>query len=268
MKRMIFIPAAAVVCICQLAAQKSIKESLPSLGKTADRLISGELLSSDNADGTDITRFAPAGSLIGKKLAAAPAGVNGFAVASVSVVPYPDSWNKMSSEERLLALYNTLSRISTQKGITYISRRAGYKPKVLFDQSYYISSPDDVKTVLPDPAASVLPPAEKRWVYQNDTSFGGTVYQYTYTTGSNEILLELTNHTPMKYHGITCLKENELSMYVSVYPAADGIILDSAAVITGHKTHVKILFLDVDLSDSFRRRTEALHTWYKEQLGK
>ncbi|MCK9169704.1 MAG: hypothetical protein M0P01_04755 [Treponema sp.] len=268
MKRMIFIPAAAIVFICSLAAQQSVKESLPALGKTADRLISGELLSSDNADGTDITRFAPEGSLIAKKLAAAPAGVNGFAVTSVSVVPYPDSWNTMSSDECMLALYNILCRISSQKGITYISRRAGYKPKVLFDQSYYISGPDDDKTVLPDPVVSELPSSETRWVYQSDTSFGGTIYQYTYTTGSSEILLKLTNHTPMKYHGITCLKENELSMYISVYPASDGIILNSTAVITGHKTHVKILFLDVDLSDSFRRRTEALHTWYKNQLRK
>lgn len=268
MKKIIIVSVAAMVSICALSAQKSVKAVLPSLGNTADRLVSGELLSADNADGTDITKFAPEGSLLGRKLASAPTGANGFAVASVSVVPYPDSWTKLNRNERLLALYNVLGRISTQKGITYISRRAGYKPKVLFDQSYYIGSPEDTKTALPDPVVSALPVSEKRWVYQNDTSFGGNTYEYSYTTDGDEIFLELTNCTPMKYHGVTCLKEKELSMYISVYLTEEGIILNSAAIVTGHKTHVKILFLDVDLSDSFKRRTEALHTWYKDQLNK
>ncbi len=268
MKKILIVSVAAMVNICVLSAQKSVRIVLPSLGNTADQLISGGLLSADNADGTDITQFAPAGSLLGKKLAAAPTGVNGFAVASVSIVPYPDSWTKLNRNERLLALYNVLGRISTQKDITYISRRAGYKPKVLFDQSYYIDSPENTKTALPDTVVAALPVSEKRWVFQNDTSFGGNTYQYSFTTDSDEIFLELTNYTPMKYHGVTCLKEKELSMYISVYPAEEGIILNSAAIVTGHKTHVKILFLDVDLSDSFKRRTEALHTWYKEQLSK
>jgi hypothetical protein len=267
MKKMIIFAVAAMINICALSAGKSIKTVLSLPGNTTNRLISGELLSADNADGSDITKFAPEGSLIGRKLAAAPAGVNGFAVTSVSVVPYPGSWSKLSREERLLELYNILGRVSTQKGIMYISRRAGYKHKVLFDESYYISNQEDTKTVLPDPVAAALPASEKRLVYQSDTSFDGNIYQYMYTTDGGEIFLELTNCTPMKYHGITCLKEKELSMYISVYPAEEGIILNSAAVITGHKTHVKILFLDIDLSDSFRRRTEALHTWYKNQLS-
>lgn len=268
MKKIIIISAAAVMNICLLSAQNSMKSVLPASGNMTDRLAAGELISVDNADGTDITKFTPEGSMIGRKLADAPAGVNGFALTSVSVVPYPASWKDLNREDRLLALYNILERISTQKGITYISRRAGYKPKVLFDKSYYIAAPDDTKTALPDPVSASLPASEKRWVYQSDTSFDANTYEYSYTTGSNEIFLEITNLTPMKYHGITCLKEKELSMYISVYPAEEGIIMNSAAVVTGHKTHVKILFLDVDLSDSFRRRTEALHTWYKDQVKK
>jgi hypothetical protein len=268
MKKMISVLIAAVVNICMLTAQKSIKSVLPLPENTVDRLISGELLSADNANGNNITKFSPEGSLINKKLSSAPAGSGGFAVTSVSVIPYPPSWNKLTSEERLLALYNKLGCISTQKGILYISRRAGYKSKVLFEESHYIAGPGDTQTVLQDPAASALPASEKRWVYQKDTSFDGNIYQYTYTTEGDEIFLELTNFTPMKYHGITCLKEKELSMCISVYPAEEGIIVNSAAVITGHKTHVKILFLDVDLSDSFKRRTEALHTWYKAQITK
>jgi len=257
-----------VLSVCVLSAQENVQNILPLQANEFSSLMSGEVLSQDNEGGTDVTKFVPKGSLLAKKLASAPSGAQGFAVTSVSVVPYPSSWGTMTPENRLLALYNVLGRISTQKGITYISRRAGYKPKVLFDQSYFISSPDKVKTAIADPVAARLPAAEKRWVYQNDTSFGATVYEYTYTTDGDEIFVEITNLTPMKYHGITCLKEKEMSMYISILPADDGVILNSAAVVRGHKTHVQVLFMDVDLSDSFRRRTESLHTWYRDQLSK
>lgn len=256
------------LCLHALSAQQGIANILSLQDEELAALRNGSVISADNAGESEITRLAPDGSAVYRKLAAAPSGGSGFAVASVSVVPYPASWASMNAGARMTALYNILGRVSTQKGITYISRRAGYKPKELFSQSYYIRSPREAGVPLADPSAESVPASESRYVFQEDTSFGGNVYEYMFRNTSSELFLEVTNITPMKYHGITCLKEKELSMYISVYPASDGIIVNSAAIVTGHRTHVKILFLDVDLSDSFKRRTDALHEWFKAETGK
>jgi hypothetical protein len=266
LKKIIVYAAAGLFCICSISAQKRISEVLPDIGNEYEEMMKGSVVSADNSGGKDITKLTPEGSRIKKRIAAAPSGAAGFAVASVSFIPYPQNWKDMDSSSRMLLLYDMLGRISTQKGITYISRRAGYKPKVLFSESYYIHSPDDTKNILPDPVPSVIPESEVRYVYQKDTSFDGNVYRGTYTNTSNELYFEVTNCTAMKYHGITCLKKNELAMCFSVYPAEEGIIVNSGAIVTGHKTHVKIFFMDVNLSDSFKRRTEALHTWYRNQV--
>jgi hypothetical protein len=268
LKKIIIFAAVSLLSVCMVSAQKSVSSVFPRMGTELEKLMKGDILSADNSSGNDITKLAPENSLVSKRLAGAPEGAAGFAIASVSLIPYPQTWKDMDSSSRMLLLYDILGRISTQKGITYISRRAGYKPKELFSESYYIKDPDDTKTALPDPVPSAIPESEVRYVYQNDTSFDGNSYRSTYTNTDNELYFEVTNCTPMKYHGITCLKENELAMCFSVYPAAEGIIVDSAAIVTGHKTHVKILFMDVNLSDSFKRRTEALHTWYKNQVEK
>ncbi len=268
MKKIIIFTAAVLFSVCTVSAQKSVSAELPYIGNDYEEIMKGGVVSADNSGGNNITKLTPEGSLIKKRIAGAPAGAAGFAVASVSFIPYPQKWKSMDSRSRMLLMYDILGRISTQKGITYISRRAGYKPKELFSESYYINNPDDTKTVLPDPVPSVIPESEVRYVYQNDTSFDGNVYRGTYTSTGNELYFEVTNCTAMKYHGITCLKENELAMCFSVYPAEEGIIVNSGAIVTGHKTHVNILFMDVNLSDSFKRRTEALHTWYRNQVEK
>ena len=253
----------------QLAASSVLMQLREVLGAREDdmqKIVNGELVSNDNSGGADLTAYVPVGSAIAETLRAAPTGKNGFALASVTLVPYPDSWTHMSARERMLALYNALGRISTQKGITYISRRAGYKPKELFTQSHYIASESKNAQVLADITAAAVPKTEVRYVFQEDTSFGENTYRHTYTNSANEIFVEITNCTPMKYHGVTCLKKEEMRMCISLYPVQEGVLVSSAAIVTGHKTTVTVVFVKVDLADSFKRRTDALHAWFKKQV--
>lgn len=227
---------------------------------------SGQLISVDNSTGINVTHYVPKNSVIGTKLMEAPIGKSGFALASVSLVPYPDSWENFSTEEKRLALYNILGKISTQEGITYISKRAGYKPKTLFTQSYYIENENKKSARLNDIVKDSIPESEVRYVFQEDTSFGENTYRHTYTNSSDEIFVEITNCTAMKYHGVTCLKQEEMRMCFSLYPCREGIVLSSAAIVSGHRTTVTVLFVKVDLSDSFKRRTDAIHEWFKKML--
>ena len=261
---------AAPMLFCQSVSADGVLMSLREVLGVSEgdmqKIANGELVSSNNSDGTDLTAYVPAGSVIAEMLQTAPTGKKGFAIASVTLVPYPASWNRMSASERMLALYNVLGCISTQKGITYISRRAGYKPKELFTQSYYIANENKKSPPLSDITAAVVPETEVRYVFQEDTSFGENTYRHTYTNSDDEIFVEITNCTPMKYRGVTCLKKEEMRMCISLYPVQEGVLVSSAAIVTGHKTTVTVVVVKVDLADSYKRRTDALHAWFKKHV--
>ena len=254
----------------KLAVKKTERFSaaLPNLGeKAAADLVGGKVISFGNGSGEDLTKYVPSSSAAAKKLAASPQGKRGFAVVSCAIIPYPASWKNMSADEKLLSLYNALGRVSAQKGITYISRRAGYKPKTLFTRSYYIADTEHTENALADPVASEVPSSDRRYVFQEDTSFGENTYLHTYTDSASEIFVEITNCTPMKYHGVTCLKEREMEMCISAYPLEEGIFFSSAAIVTGQKQTVTVLFIKVDLADAFKRRTDALYEWFLNQIN-
>ena len=254
----------------KLAVKKAerLSAALPNLGeKAAADLVAGKVISFGNGSGEDLTKYVPSSSAAAKKLAASPQGKSGFAVVSCALIPYPASWKGMNADEKLLSLYNALGRVSAQKGITYISRRAGYKPKTLFTRSYYIADTEHTETALADPVASEVPPSDRRYVFQEDTSFGENTYLHTYTDSASEIFLEITNCTPMKYHGVTCLKEREMEMCISAYPLEEGIFFSSSAIVTGQKQTVSVLFIKVDLADAFKRRTDALYEWFLNQIN-
>ena len=254
----------------KLAAKKTerLSDALPNIGeKAAADLVGGKVISFGNGSGEDLTKYVPSSSAAAKKLAAAPQGKSGFAVVSCAIIPYPTSWKNMSADEKLLSLYNALGRVSAQKGITYISRRAGYKPKTLFTRSYYIADTEHTENALADPVASEVPSSDRRYVFQEDTSFGENTYLHTYTDSASEIFVEITNCTPMKYHGVTCLKAREMEMCISAYPLEEGIFFSSAAIVTGQKQTVTVLFIKVDLADAFKRRTDALYEWFLNQIN-
>ena len=76
------------------------------------------------------------------------------------------------------------------------------------------------------------------------------------------------NFKSLKYFGIfTCAKKNEYTVYTSVMQSAEGIVLSSVTTVNNHDSKKQILFWNVDLANAFSRRTDALFTWYKNQLS-
>lgn len=253
---------AALAGICALSSKANAQAALPlSLdGGSMAQVMAGEVVTYCSADGEDVASLVPKGTPLYSTLSNVPSGKDGFAVSSVSFIP---------CDKSVLSLYNALTSVSTQKGITYISRREGMKPKVLFDESYFIEGvykKGTSVTAIADPKYDALPNSEVRYAYQEDSSFGGNIYRYTFSCDGTVINVHVTNETAMKYHGITCLKERELSMFVQITPVNGGVAVNSAAIVTGHKSKVKVLVVSVDLASSFSRRTRALHDWYKEQI--
>ncbi|MCQ2398266.1 MAG: hypothetical protein MJ052_03075 [Sphaerochaetaceae bacterium] len=190
-----------------------------------------------------------------------------FTVEIKDSVPYTEAWNKMSLEEKRLNLFNILTSVSTQKGITYISRTAGYKPKTLFEDSYLIMNPDNKKSRIPDVKVAVVPESRILYAYQKDNRFKGNVYRLDYTSSENSVLLKTVNLTDMKFMGVVCVPKEKVEIFFEAVIEQEGFRLNAKAVIYDRDKEIKVPFYTVDLESSFTRRITALKDWFVDQVN-
>ena len=250
------------------AGEKNHATLLPSLSESDwAKLEQGESIDCSTLDGGTIKQIAPQGSIAYERAVQAENATNSFTVASVALIPYPASWKDEREQQRQLDIFNTIRKVSTQKGITYISHRWGDRPRPLFTESYYVSDPENPDSKIADPVTSTFPLSMSSYAYQDDSAFSGNVYKHTYTNSAKEIFLDVTNYSPMKYQGITCLKSGQLSLCMDTYQMEEGILVYSMAIVTDRKPQIRILFLTVDLPSSFMRRVVSLRNWFKVQVA-
>ncbi len=265
MKRAVATIILILTVLCCVFAAKTVRQLLPQIGDYANLLTEGQTLSNSTlADG--ILHIVPAGSLIHKRAQEATVEDNSFTVGIVALAPYPENWKGMTEEEKMLALMNIITSVSRQKGITYISRTAGYKPKTLIEDSYCISDPDNSKSRIEDPVFTDLPSSFTQYSYQKDNRFGGNTFVLDYNCTDNEVFLKITNHTKMKFGPVTCVEEGKLSMYIDAHLAEEGVLVSCLATVYDRKPTIKVLFYTVNIEESFKRRITGLKDWFVEEL--
>ncbi len=189
---------------------------------------------------------------------------------SVSIeanVAYPQSWVALSTEERNLKLINILTGISTQKGVQYISRMAGYKPKTLLEESYCISNLEKPKSRIDDPVFTEVPEVFSLFAYQKDNRFGSNTFTVDYVISENSIKLSIVNHTAMKFAGYTCVKPEKLTMTLEVIQNEKDMTVKGYAFAPDQKAKINLLVYTVEIDSSFERRITALKNWFIDQLS-
>lgn len=265
-RKALFISLAVLLFSCGTVMSLSIEDTLIGLtDQEYQDLRSWKVLEAQTLDGP-IHQYAPQGSLAQKRAMELEQHEEGFSISSVSYMPYPYSFSSMTMEEKKLAVYNTMRRVSTQEGITYISHRRGEVPHVLIRDSWYLQTPRS-RGRLPDPVAEVLPETEESYVYQRDTSFGGNVYRHTYTNTDREIFLDIDNIETMRILSvIPIVRPEQLTISMSAYFLDDGLLLYSIANIAERGTRVSFLGISVHLPSAFNRRITALQEWFAAQL--
>ena len=265
MKKAVATIILVLTALCSVFAAQTVRQLLPMTGDYAELLKEGQTLSNSTlADG--ILHIVPQGSLIYNRAQEATEEENSFTVGIVALAPYPENWKDMTDREKTLALLNIISAVSQQKGITYISRTAGYKPKTLIEDSYCISDPDNIKSRIEDPAFKELPASYIQYSYQKDNRFGGNTFVLDYNCTDSEIFLKITNHTKMKFGPVTCVEEGKLSMFIDAHLAREGVLVSCLATVYDRKPTIKVLFYTVDIEESFRRRITGLKDWFVEEL--
>ena len=250
-----------------LFALPTLRSVVPSLNDEEYKtLIDGNLLK-ENTTGGDISHIAPVASQgVKEKIDYVLSLKKGFGVAISSLLMYPEGWKEMTEEEKMLELYNTLLSISTQKGLTYISHRAGDKEKTLFEDSSMLSS-DNKKDRIEDPVVSEIPKYSEYYAYQKDTSFGGNIYLLKYKAEENEIFMEISNHSELKFMGFGLVAPGKVNMVLDIIPVEEGIYVYAMASVKDKNPKVNLVFYKVDLELSFYNRIVALRNWLSRELS-
>jgi hypothetical protein len=228
-------------------------------------LVSGELVKGKSYS-DDVMELVPEGTIAAKHLQDMLATPDSFTVVSLTYVPYPEYMKRMDVEARQIHIFNTMRSISTQEGITYISHRAGDKPKVLIEKSWYLEDVDS-RSGLADPVSDSVPPTAEYVVFQRDSSFGSNKYSHSYETSATEIFVNVKNLETMRVFSIfKAVEEGKLAIAMATNQLDDGLLLSAMATIEGRDPQIKILGITVDLPSAFTRRTTALGEWFVDRL--
>ena len=251
------------------AAKADIQKALPGLSEAEyQQLLDGVIVDGSTIGGGNILPYYVPGTEAAKRAAVAQTAEGGFSIAAVSYIPYGPKLKAMDSKTRQLTIFNTIRAISTQEGITYISWRAGNKPKVLIEKSSYMEDAKNLNKLLPDPVATTFPYSTQSFVYQRDSSFGGNRYLHTYTNTDEEIFVEIKNINSMRVLGIfTAVKSEQLTISMATYQMDDGLLLMALTTIKDRDPKVSVLGITVDLPSAFKRRITALQNWFVDQLA-
>lgn len=269
LKKLSVLLVVGVWSVCSLFASAEIRQALPSLSENQyAKLEAGAIIDGRSSNGEPLTQFFVAGSEAQARARLAQQIEDGFSIAAVSYIPYESRLQAMSDSERQLAIFNKIRAISTQEGLTYISWRAGNKPKVLIEKSAYMEDDRNLNQLLPDPIATIFPRTEQSYVFQRDSSFGGNRYEHRYTNSDKEIFVSIKNISSMKVFGIfTAVPKESLSINMGTYILDEGVLLTALISIEGRDPEVSIFGYKVDLPSAFTRRITALQNWFVAQMA-
>ena len=228
-------------------------------------VLSGAVAEAYTTEGSSTSAIMPYGTVI-RNLAERTEGLDyAFSQALLSYVEYPQEFSSLSESEKLLKIFNISQSISTIKGITYLSHSSGYKPEVLFSESYLVQDGKKSKRI-DDPVAETVPDKLEMYAYLKDSRFGGNIYRMNYLCTEDEIFLEITNVNAMKYMGIKCVKAENLHLYLDACLSGDGVIISGLAVVYNQKPVVNALVTKVDLPSAFLKRVNSLATWFRTRI--
>ena len=265
MKKTLFIVFFLFVFIPFVFAS-SVLDYFPAFSPSQEKmLLSGEMVKGTSVS-DDVMSFIPAGSLISDTAEEVLSYEKGFVIAVDMLIPYPEEMKDMNNEEMLLFLYNNSLKVSTMKGIEYISHRAGDKKKTLFDDAYMLSS-SNKKDRIEDPEVDSVPEYSEHYVYMKDTSFGNNVYRIEYKAKEKEIALEMRNSSELKFMGIGIVAPGKISISMDIILTDEGILFAGIASVKDKTPKINLLVYTIDLEESIMNRVVALKNWYFGRIG-
>lgn len=190
---------------------------------------------------------------------------NSFSDALVRTIPYPESFESLDEDEKMLYVFNVLSAVSTLKGVTYLSWSADNQPVLLFSDAGVMKSEKEY-TKVKDPVFDTLPSSNSIFALITDTKFGCNKYRIDYEVSDGEVMMTISNTDTVRYLGMKCAGSYGLKMYVDVKLAEEDIIVSSMVTVYDREPIIKVMFKTVDLPDLFMRRITSLNEWFENSI--
>ncbi|MBO5137049.1 MAG: hypothetical protein J6B81_00935 [Spirochaetaceae bacterium] len=158
-------------------------------------------------------------------------------------------------ENEIPFISKIMRSISTMEGISYFSNSSG-KIETLYNRAYTIDNPDDMNKI-PD---KIDVPADNLslYVYQEDNSFGDTVYKADIRQTENEVAMVLRSVEPIKFGFINAVKRNNLTMSFLFMDKGEYII----TYIYAQLKFPALSIFESKVNESFRARIDAIYNWF------
>ncbi len=257
-------------CVFSLSAYSSIADYTDLYTASQFKsLLAGETLTADTTKSESTIKLSPKNTIMRNMTKDTQDLDYAFSVLSVTFIPYPETYKKMSSRELFLYVYNRLHQVSTLNGITYKSARSGGKGEVLFSEAYLLKDSNLKNGRIADPIfndISKIMVQSTSYAYLKDSRFGGNIYELGYYAYKDEVFLELTNQNALKYMGISAVKAGNLHIYLDIVMAEEGFLISGLTVCYKQAPTVNILFTSVDLPSAFRKRVDSIKSWFIDGL--
>ncbi|MDC7231705.1 MAG: hypothetical protein PQJ58_00610 [Spirochaetales bacterium] len=171
-------------------------------------------------------------------------------------MPLPD----VADEDMMLHILQSLSRISTLKGIEYWSgsRQQMYP---YLSEAYVVDKKRSSKKQA-DPVFTSLPAkGESIVIYQEDTTFGKAWYDVTYKVEEDAIRLSMLNATTIRYKGFPVMRKERLRIEMVILPGEENLYFYGVAAFKLGET----FGVNIRLNQSFDHRMSSLQTWFSNQ---
>jgi hypothetical protein len=177
---------------------------------------------------------------------------------------YPGTGAPLDTPEGVRRLYNLMHAASRMKGLEYFSA-SRQRMRTLFAESYAIDDPVSRRPIPDRVFPGEIPPVFQAYTYQQDLTFGGTVYRVDYYCEDGVLSLRSSNLTPMRYLGFPMIREEQSLTWVCLVPFGSRILFYGLS--GGHT----VSFLGLEKSkareESFYNRLKAIFGWYTRELG-
>ena len=233
-----------------------------------EAFFNGETIDFGSPYGEDVPSLAFDGTKGKAKAEADEDNEDSFIMGIAAFVPYPESWESMSHDEKKLKIINTLLSVSSIEGITYRSHAAGEQQKELFSDAYTLTSAKKGKKAY-DVEFSYAPVEYQYSIaaYLKDNIFGGNTYLVDYDITENEIFVTFTNYSKLKFLFYTAVEAEELDMCVDVLMTKGGLALFALATVVSEDTSIETPFVTVHLPSAFSKRIISLKNWFVEEIN-
>jgi len=177
-------------------------------------------------------------------------------IEALIVLPY----NKRQLDK--LDIYNAVRKIENLKN-NFVYSPSRNKLIRIFEESFYIETPNRNNPIPNPPPVSVLPSSEILYVRVKDNAFGSAYFRGEFSTDSRGITYKLINTATIWYIFFPVMGAEKFAMTVYVEPIEEGILIYGMAGID----IPMFIAANINIAEAIDIRVKAVVSWLCENLN-